>query len=378
MNKNKLVIAVAGSGKTTYLVDEALKKKSGRVLITTFTLANEAEIKKKIISKTGCIPENITVQTWFSFLLQHGVRPFQGILYEGKIKGMILVNSQSGVKSRRNGFPIYYKENEVEKHYISAGGKIFSDKIAKFTFRCNKETGGWVIDRLSRIYTDIFIDEAQDLAGYDLEILKLLFKTETRVFLVGDPRQTVYLTHHSRKHKKNYSEGRIKEFIEDKCKSLKVEIDEISQKYSHRNNATICSISSQLYPELPLSAPCNCEIHRQTKPPEGIFLVRKNDVHSYLEDFRPMQLRLRSDSKWVDRDFSYMNFGVSKGLSFDRVLIFPTENMLNWIYNHQADLKAKTRAQLYVALTRARHSVGIVCDFDANTTIDGIHHYIPN
>ena len=92
---NRLLIAAAGSGKTTFLVDEALKQKEGKILITTYTQANEEEIRKKIIEKNKVIPENITVQTWFSFLLKHGVRPFQGVLFEKKIKGLILVNSQS-------------------------------------------------------------------------------------------------------------------------------------------------------------------------------------------------------------------------------------------------------------------------------------------
>lgn len=99
---NRLLIAAAGSGKTTFLVDEALKQKEGKILITTYTQANEEEIRKKIIEKNKVIPENITVQTWFSFLLKHGVRPFQGVLFEKKIKGLILVNSQSGLKAYRN------------------------------------------------------------------------------------------------------------------------------------------------------------------------------------------------------------------------------------------------------------------------------------
>ena len=45
---NRLMIAAAGAGKTTYLVEEALKQ-SGNVLITTFTNANEMEIKKKLM-----------------------------------------------------------------------------------------------------------------------------------------------------------------------------------------------------------------------------------------------------------------------------------------------------------------------------------------
>jgi DNA helicase-2/ATP-dependent DNA helicase PcrA len=37
MKNNKLIIAAAGSGKTTYLINEAMKFKDERVLITTYT-----------------------------------------------------------------------------------------------------------------------------------------------------------------------------------------------------------------------------------------------------------------------------------------------------------------------------------------------------
>lgn len=42
MGPNKLVIAAAGSGKTTYLVRQALAVEQ-RVLITTYTESNEQE-----------------------------------------------------------------------------------------------------------------------------------------------------------------------------------------------------------------------------------------------------------------------------------------------------------------------------------------------
>lgn len=77
MKSNKLIIAAAGSGKTTFLVTKALTQKNEKVLITTYTQANELEIRKKFIELNGCIPSNVVVQTWFSTLLQHGVRPFQ-------------------------------------------------------------------------------------------------------------------------------------------------------------------------------------------------------------------------------------------------------------------------------------------------------------
>ena len=37
MEKNRLIIAAAGAGKTTYMVEEALNR-TGNVIITTFTI----------------------------------------------------------------------------------------------------------------------------------------------------------------------------------------------------------------------------------------------------------------------------------------------------------------------------------------------------
>ena len=138
---NRLIIAAAGSGKTTYLVNEALQQ-SDSVLITTYTIANELEIRKKFLEINGCVPSNVTIQTWYSFLLQHGVRPFQGVILEDKIMGMILVNEKSGKKCDGKMGPIYYREEEYKKFYFTDGMKMYSDKIAKFVCRCEEKTKG--------------------------------------------------------------------------------------------------------------------------------------------------------------------------------------------------------------------------------------------
>lgn len=136
MCNNKLIIAAAGSGKTTFLVNEALKKKEGKILITTYTQANEEEIRRKFIKINKCIPGNITIQTWFSFLLQHGARPYQGCKYNKDISGLVLINGQSA-----KGIA----ESDTQKHYFTKDQKIFSDKLSKFVVKCNEQSNGAVI-----------------------------------------------------------------------------------------------------------------------------------------------------------------------------------------------------------------------------------------
>ncbi len=356
MLENKLIIASAGSGKTTFLVKDALSKPDKNILITTFTLSNEKEIRNKIIEINRCIPKNITIKPWFTLLLEDGIRPYQGKFSEQRIDGLIIVNSQSAVRYRIKGIPIQWdEENNFLKHYFTADMKIFSDKLSKFVIRSNELNNGAVIQRLSKLYDYIFIDEVQDLAGYDLAIIKLLGISEINLTLVGDPRQVTYLTHNERKFSK-YEWGKIVEFIKNEAKKDGWHIDDTSLNVSYRNNEDICSISSKLYPSLPSCVPGN----KETTGHDGIFFLNKDEVNNYINEFRPVQLRLNRESQISNIKSEVYNFGESKGMTFNRVLIWPTKDMFNWFGNNDTELANKTRAQLYVALTRAKYSVAIV------------------
>ena len=78
-----------------------------------------------------------------------------------------------------------------------------------------------------------------------------------------------------------------------------------------------------------------------------------------------MQLRYSVRSK-VNEKYPTNNFGLVKGKSFDHVLIYPTEKMLSFILNGTEIESPEVKAKLYVAITRARYSVGIVYDYPAN------------
>ncbi len=385
MNKNRLTIAAAGSGKTTYLVNHALDRPNDEsVLITTYTEANELEIRKKFSKINGFIPSNITVQTWFSFLIKHGVKPFQGSmnddLFEESVNGLLLSSGKSAIKRsfKKAGRTIqvaFNEDSEFKKHYFSKSNKIYSDKLSKFVIKCDKSTAGSVIERISMIYSHLYVDEVQDLAGYDLDIIKLLLKSSISVFLVGDPRQVTYLTHNEARNSK-YKDGKIQLYLEENCKRLiKDGIDETSLNVSHRNSQDICSYSSLLYPTYSATKACQCAECRHKKiKHQGFFLLKSQDVRRYLEKYNPVQLRWDIKTK-VDEEFSAMNFGESKGQSFERVLIYPTNDITRWITDNSVQLKNVTKAKFYVAVTRAKYSVAIVYDYSGSFTASGVTNY---
>lgn len=356
---NKVIIAAAGSGKTTHLIETALQSQNAIILITTFTEENEKEIRTRFFERNGCIPSNIVIQTWFSFLLQHGVKPYQGYLYDKNIAGLVLVNGQSAFGSR---------ETDIERHYLTGDKKIYSDKIAKFACRCDERSNGAVISRLSKIYTHIFIDEVQDLAGYDLEFLNKLFLAPLEILLVGDPRQGTFSTNNSAKNKQFSRSGILDYFISSK-KKFNLNIDSGSLNINHRCVSEICDFSNRLYPDM-IATTSDNTVEMEHK---GVCFLRPEDVEEYLQKYNPIQLR-PSKSTNTHPAYPTLNFGVSKGLSFDRVLIYPTKPILDWIIKG-IELKPTSKCKLYVAITRARYSVAILYDYNDNEKICGIMKY---
>ena len=368
---SKLIIA-AGSGKTTFLVNESLKIQNETVLITTFTEANEREIKRKFIEINGFIPSNVVVQTWFSFLLQHGVKPYQNYVYEGAVKGLVLVNQRSGLKYRYKGTPVYYNaETETKEHFFNKSMQIYSDKLAKFVVFANEKSSGLVIDRLSKVFNYIFVDEVQDLAGYDLSIIKYLVESPINLIMVGDPRQVTYHTHEEAKWSK-YSEGKIKEFLVDNLSPDAIEIDEVSLNVSHRNYKDICILANKLYSDMPS---CAYEEQEETSD-KGVFIVKENDIDAFLQEYKATQIRHSIRTK-ANPQNEVINMGNSKGLTRERVLIYPTKDMENWMFDNSQLLKFETKSKFYVAITRAQKTVGIVTKKKRFSLPKGLKLYIP-
>jgi DNA helicase-2/ATP-dependent DNA helicase PcrA len=368
---NRLIIAAAGSGKTTYLVNKALEIKDSQILITTFTEENEKEIINKFIEINGIVPSNVIIQTWFSFLLQHGVKPYQSLISEINITGLLLVNEKSGFRGCYKGRPVYYPESNVNKFYFSNSGKIYSDKIAKFVFRCNELSCGCIIDRLSKIYAYIFIDEIQDMAGYDLELIKLLIQSNSNLIMVGDPRQVTYHTHNEQKNSA-YKCGSIENYIKDKCKKNTCTIDNTTLNKSYRNNKSICDFANSIFPEYEA---CESE-QNKTSSHDGVFLVKPKDVDEYLKLYSPIQLRDSVKVK-INKNFRAINFGNSKGLTLDRVLIYPTTPITEWLEDNSKKMKDQSRSKFYVAVTRAIYSTAIIYDYKKDTNINGtINFYL--
>jgi DNA helicase II / ATP-dependent DNA helicase PcrA len=189
---NCAVIAAAGSRKTQGIIDAAQATPGGRrVLITTYTRENSDEIVRRIHRANGCVPPNLTVSPWFTFLINQAARP-----YQSAITGQIDYARSLNFKGQHpRGVP----RSKPLQYYFDPNADFYRDGVCEFVLHADQATGGLVIHRLEALYDEVYIDELQDLSGYDLNFLDLLFASSIRVTVVGDPRQHTYSTTQSRR-----------------------------------------------------------------------------------------------------------------------------------------------------------------------------------
>ena len=338
---NTAVIAAAGSGKTDLIITRALSDPSRQVLITTYTIENAREIRSRLCQAAGLVPPNVEVLTWFEFLLRHGVKPYQSHVTEmGRARSINFVTV----------IPEFSRRADIDRYYFDSVSNVYSDAVADLVCVINDRSGGLVIGRLQRIYDDIFIDEMQDLAGYDLVFAELLLNSTLRIVMVGDPRQAIYSTNRSNKYSQYRGAG-IVDWIQIQAKIGRCNLETLDS--SHRCNQSICNLADGLYPEYSRTVSLN----ERAIDHSGIFLVMERDVIAYVLQYEPQALRWDKRNKALG--LSVLNFGQSKGLSFDRVLIFPTNPISKYVESG-TPLEPGSRSKLYVGITRARHSVAFV------------------
>lgn len=337
---NKVIVSCAGSGKTTHIVNRAMElSNEKKVLITTFTDNNTLEIIKKFYELYGNKPANVDVLPWFTFQLKHLIRPYQLAFIDKRINNIIMVQGKSAT----------YKGNNDKDNYV-IDDKIYSDKIALLAFKTLSETQ-YTLSRLQRIYDYIFIDEFQDMEGYDLDIIKLLSKNNINMEVVCDPRQHTFSTHYDSKNRR-YTCAPLK-YIQEQCSDC-FEIDETTLNGSHRCPKNTIKYASTIFPELPQS-----DSLKEYEPGDGIFFIKESLIDDFLKNNNDvLQLRNSASTK-VNNSYNVTTFGKSKGLTKENTLIYPTKPMLKAILKKDFT-EYKSKSDLYVALTRARHKTGII------------------
>lgn len=341
-----VTICAAGGGKTTRIVGAAAAAAAAdkRALLVTYARNNESQLHSHFYKLAPSLPPHVEVMTWFTFLLRELARPYQRSLHNRRIEAIQWVDARSAR---------YSKATDIGAHYFAGGTRIYSDKIAKFACATDKETGGAVMARLRQRFDHIFVDEIQDMAGYDLDILELILKAGITLSLVGDHRQATFRTNNSARGAPYRGRDIIKKF-EDWKKAGLIALQ--YERHTHRCHQDIADLGDSFFPNEPTTKSIN-----DTKTDhDGVFIVPSGKVAQYVEHFRPQVLRL--DRRTPCNGLSALNFGESKGMTFDRVLIFPHNLGSKWLKTGDISHVEGSIEKMYVATTRARQSVAFVYD----------------
>lgn len=346
---NIALIAAAGSGKTTCVVNEIKNVGAEKILVATYTIANARKLKNDIEKEMGVVPSNVDIMTWHSFLLHHCIRPFRSVAYGKRIERI-------DFDARIENFRI--PETNTRAFYFASNNALYKDRASKFALKCNSLSHNSVIERLESIYSRIFIDEVQDMAGDDLDLLSLLFESKIKVFVVGDIRQAIYFTCNARKNKGNRGSKLIDYFRKLELRELlKIEF----RDYSYRCKQCICDLSDSLFPKIDEKT---TSLNDTPTNHEGLYIIRSEDFDEYVKKYNPVVLRwsIRSALPQTKSFFRVMNIGLSKGATFDHVIIMCTKEFKNFVKEGAIPKSDKAKCELYVAITRARYSVGFVYD----------------
>lgn len=347
MQNNFLTLAVAGSRKTQSIVEDC--KVAGpdqKILVLTYTKANQDELRSRIQTQVG-ISTQVEVKGWFSFLIADFVRPFLPFLYPGKhLEGFDFTSE-----------PQMMVPVKAYRRYFTSTGSVRRPHLSHLAWLLDGPSGHAAISRLELMFDVVYIDEVQDLCGYDLEVLNLLLESSLEVRLVGDVRQAILLTNERESKHSKYKFIEILSWFREQEKRGRIKIEQRAQSW--RCRPELCELADQLFaPKWGFES--TESLNHSSTDHDGIFLVSKADVEVYLEIFQPLFLR-NTAATAKNEPFDFLNIGVSKGMTRRRVLIWPTAGMEKFLVDGTM-LESLAASKLYVAVTRAEQSVAFVTD----------------
>jgi len=325
----RVIFAVAGSGKTTFLINQL--NETERFLIVTYTNNNVNNLRTGIINRFGFFPSNIKLYSYYTFLYSICYKPF---LHDKlRTKG---INYSSEL-------PRFNKSNTRE-HYIDKYNRLYSARISKLLFYTHEQSN--VVDRISKYFDHLFIDEVQDFGGNDFNLLKELSKAKVSHIYVGDFFQHTFDT--SRDGNTNSTlHNDFKRYLGE-FRKMGFESDTRTLSKSFRCSPITCKFIAD-------NLSISIESHREDETVVQ-YIDELERVNQILNDNSIVKLFYREHHKY---DCFSRNWGDSKGENkyFDVCVVLNKSTLDKYNKGKLLELPPTTRNKLYVALSRAKNNL---------------------
>lgn len=243
----RLILAVAGAGKTYYLCHNI--NPDNRNLILAFTNQNIENIKKELIDSFGEVPLKTNVMTFHSFVHRYCLMPYEPTIQryfrstDKMDKNITFIDPPVPTltkNGRRFPNPRYHKNGDFKHYHIDS--KYYCSTMAELILNTKDVNGKKLVNRISnnltKFYDQILVDEFQDFRMKEYDLLIQLTKNFRDVVFVGDYYQhSVSGKNNSGKPFDNIS---YSEFIKV-MEKLKFAVDNKCLLYSRRCSDEVCN-----------------------------------------------------------------------------------------------------------------------------------------
>ena len=328
----KIIFAVAGSGKTTHIVNGLSNNKHS--LIVTYTIGNYENLRYKISKKFGGTwPENITLMTYFTFLYRFCYKPFLADMYNAR--GIIFKSNDDR----------YAKQSNLN-YYMTPNRYIFSNRLSLLL-----EKSGVIDDIRSRIvkyFDEFIIDEVQDISGRDFTFLEELIDTKVNMLFVGDFFQHTFDT--SRDGRVNGSLFDCKSAYEARFTRKGLIPDNTTLTSSWRCSRNVCDYVKNVLG-------IHISSHRSDTDNTSIeYVADAIKIDSILKDEQVIKLHYQNSAKF---GVGHKNWGATKGEDhyYDVCVMLNKSTVAKYNDGKLHELPQPTKNKLYVAITRTRNNV---------------------
>lgn len=327
----RLILAVAGSGKTTYLINSIDPSK--RYLIVTYTENNLSHIRRRIVDRFGFLPDNVNLLSYFQFLFRVCYRPFLKDKFNAKGITWNLPEDWTRFKTGA-------------EHYLSSGRNLYHNRLAKL---CLNKCAPQIKERIEKYYDCFLIDEVQDLGGHDFNLMLAIVPTKIDCLFVGDFFQHTYDTSLDGNVRKSLY-GDYRKYKRE-WSNIGITVDEMTLSNSYRCSSTLCDFVRN-------SLLIDIRSHRDDET-LIVYVDNQEEADVLYNDNTTIKLFYQDSSKYVCYS---ENWGKSKGLDnfTDVCIVLNATTLKAYRKNALSTLAAPTLNKLYVACTRARRNVYLI------------------
>ena len=357
----KVVLAVAGAGKTTWLGKQVDPQK--RNVLITYTNENVKNIEKSVRNENnGQIPPNTQIMTYTKFVFYWMIQPFQkqlDYLYENVRLVLSIQELGKKVATQINGQVQYTNKiakkkighySDYNPEYEKSSQFVYANSLSELILDQEKMILKKICKYLDMFLDNLYVDEFQDFTGYDFELLMELAKRlKTNVTMVGDFYQSrVSLSsRNSAPYNDNFSIDEFRAYLTKKG----LIIDEKTLQKSWRCPPKTCQFIQK-------NLGIMIEAHKEQEG-DVIFISDKKQAKEKLLDSKIVKLIWDNRVKTFPKMGPINKWGYSKGDTYHTVCIILTKELTSLLKEEsllsEGDKIKKTvpKNRFYVALTRA-------------------------